>query len=953
MDRRDYFFRMLVNENELDDAFSGSEDAVRNASIDTGLASEALSTTRGGIMTGLGVTNPAGLDVVLGQGAAYDDQGRRTFLDSDVTVELVQTGSTGVGQGGTPTGGVPTAPGGGLKRWVTVFITFDRDLQEERTDGTGAQVFFKRLESFRITVAQGAPLASPTEFPPVEAGKILLGDFRVTDAGTIDLIQTDRRQVWLRARSSAGVPITRVGTGFDIRGIESSDGVRGVIETLLGFYNDHVDPTVNADAHLGSSIPYDGGPNWADGTTNPPITVAGGGMDAQIDKVIGDLADTAAGSNKIGTPAVAGAVDDLTAGPLGDKIADIMGFINDRLELSASVGLQTIADGVVITTATTNEEALDATGDGTAAGIIGRGGSGAGTGVIGIGGAGVSIGVLGQSVNSAPGVKGEGSIGVEGRSISGPLPGMIASAAASDGIRAFSDSVLSRGGVFAGGGQALPGSGGAHGIEAVGGDSAGSVGVRGLAAATNRTAIFGSGGFNGVQGDGADSATTAAGRGILGRGGAGTADPATGGVGGVFVGGDGTAGNASGGAAITAFGGVGIGAGTDGHGIETTGAGTAGAGVLATAGTSGIGVDAIAPGAGAAVRGTANGSGGVGVLGISTLGSGIGVDGFAGPGASGIGVRGRGNSGATSIGVSGTVAGGTGLYGVQGIGNGGSSGAGVRGFNAGTAAGVLGENTTASGFGVVGTSVGIDGTAVLGVSNADGLVGAGVRGTTTGAGGIGVHGEGVGASSFAVRGDGTGSAATGVFGQGTGAGVVGFGAAGTSADGVIGSGGSTGGDGVAGTGQGGGHGLRGSAAAAGHGVESTGGPSGGRGGNFTGGGGGEGLRATGGTTSTFVASFRTNASPTNQAGIDVDAKGSSVGIDVDSDSGVGINCRSASAVAATFECADDSQGPIILIPTGGGSGIPTGTKVDGEMWYNDVSNQFQGFANGVVVDLSP
>lgn len=56
------------------------------------------------------------------------------------------------------------------------------------------------------------------------------------------------------------------------------------------------DPT---DAHDASSISYVSGPAWADGTTNPSTNI-----EAQVDKIITDLADTvgvgAAGANRIG-----------------------------------------------------------------------------------------------------------------------------------------------------------------------------------------------------------------------------------------------------------------------------------------------------------------------------------------------------------------------------------------------------------------------------------------------------------------------------------------------------------------------------------------------------------------------------------------------------------------------------------------------------------------------------
>jgi hypothetical protein len=73
-------------------------------------------------------------------------------------------------------------------------------------------------------------------------------------------------------------------------------------------------------AYTAANISYAGGPNWADGTTNPATTVQ-----AQLSKIVSDLAGSGAGAAKIEGPTVG---TYLTAGPLGGQIATIANFVH-------------------------------------------------------------------------------------------------------------------------------------------------------------------------------------------------------------------------------------------------------------------------------------------------------------------------------------------------------------------------------------------------------------------------------------------------------------------------------------------------------------------------------------------------------------------------------------------------------------------------------------------------
>lgn len=389
-DLNDFYFQQVVQENELDSALTQLEAADLDFAIDTGLAAVALDADTGGIVSGLVVSDVGGLSIEVTQGAAYDDSGRRAAVGSTKSINLTSTGDTSVGQGGTPSGGVSTSPGAGNQRFVSVFLVFERDLQDSRVDGTGTPVFFKRLESFKFTVSQGAAAVSPTDRAPLVTGAILLADVKINNAGDIVEVDITRRQNWLR-RVTGAAPTTRVGTGFATRGLDIGGTPRDAIIQLLGYYNDHVDGT--ADVHPGTNLSFTpaastwadatglvattveaaineiltdlgstsgadkvgvsaSGQNWADGSQ---INSSPKQVQVFLEDIVQDLADTAtttAGTNRIGGEAQTNGVMSVPAGTLRAQIQTILGGINARGLLSGgntwTTGNQTFEGDVII-----------------------------------------------------------------------------------------------------------------------------------------------------------------------------------------------------------------------------------------------------------------------------------------------------------------------------------------------------------------------------------------------------------------------------------------------------------------------------------------------------------------------------------------------------------------------------------------------------------------------------
>lgn len=300
--RRDYFFRQRVTEAELDDGFAELEKADQNLAADLGFT---------GILANAVVSQHApvpDLSVdVSGPGAVLDQLGQRIFFSALQNVNVAQDD-----------GGVSTSvSAAGQEKIVSVFLKFDRALSDPRVDGNSLTVFFRRDESFRFIVSQGAQAPAGTALPPpLRSDAILLGDVTRTFGQTQVLnanILTARRQ---DAFVAGGAP----------RSIRRGKTLEAVSD-LLTFLNAHVSGT--ADRHPAAAVDYAGGGNWADGTTNPAATV-----EAQLDKVVADLS-AAAGAPKVGAAATAGAPNSLVAGTVRSQLDALLTFINAHINLSS------------------------------------------------------------------------------------------------------------------------------------------------------------------------------------------------------------------------------------------------------------------------------------------------------------------------------------------------------------------------------------------------------------------------------------------------------------------------------------------------------------------------------------------------------------------------------------------------------------------------------------------
>lgn len=302
--RRDYFFRQRVTEAELDDGFAELEKADQNLAADLGFV---------GVLANAVVSQHApvpDLSVdVSGPGAVLDQLGQRIFFSALQNVSVAQDD-----------GGVTTSVSAtGQEKIVSVFIKFDRALSDPRVDGNSLTVFFRRDESFRFIVVQGAQAAAGTALPPpLRSDAILLADVTRTFGQT----QILNSNISIARRQDAFV------TSGSPRSIRRGKTLEAVSD-LLTFLNAHVSGT--ADRHPAAAVDYAGGGNWADGTTNPAATA-----EAQLDKIVADLA-AASGAPKVGAAATSGSPNSLTAGTVRSQLDALLGFINAHINNPTNV----------------------------------------------------------------------------------------------------------------------------------------------------------------------------------------------------------------------------------------------------------------------------------------------------------------------------------------------------------------------------------------------------------------------------------------------------------------------------------------------------------------------------------------------------------------------------------------------------------------------------------------
>jgi len=367
MDRRDWYYRQKVLEDELDASFDGSENADWNIVKDLGLCRDDSSPGVYGGITGpsssFDVTHLSGLDMYVNAGAGYRSDGKRIGTAAGYTVNVTRAGAVPVGGGGTAPGSL-TDPGVGNKRVVSIFVAFDRKLSDMRYDGYNNQVYFKRDESFYFYLTVGAAklISDPTDpAPPArESDKHLLVDVIIENAvGTVTYVSHNQtRREWQLNLRATNAPNKQITTGR----------IRTAINTLLEFYNEHING--NADRHNATHLDFTPTQAWADGT--------GGNFGASVlvntalNGIVYDIArgSTVSGTQRVGargqtgvllTPTSASHLN-LLQSTLDAQLKQIMDAVNGRVFRGGDNGIAGVlspaVDGTALGTASLSWDAL-------------------------------------------------------------------------------------------------------------------------------------------------------------------------------------------------------------------------------------------------------------------------------------------------------------------------------------------------------------------------------------------------------------------------------------------------------------------------------------------------------------------------------------------------------------------------------------------------------------------
>jgi len=263
----DFYFEQLVQESDLDQLQANFEAADRALMSDQAYI---------GVVSGFGVVEHAPIpDLTVdigGPGKAYDQEGRRIFMPSSVTLDV------SVDSGGSPT----AVANPGNEKWVSVVVQFERVASDLRF-GNGVPVYYRQDEGYSFVVVQGAEAASGTATRPGLLPDALLiadfllahGDTQIEDAAieSADVVtKPNSRFEWIFNLTASAPASIRVGP--------IPQAMQGVLTEL----NTHIANLGNA--HPGTAITFTpvGDVAWADFKAATQVTAA-------LNGIVADLSD--------------------------------------------------------------------------------------------------------------------------------------------------------------------------------------------------------------------------------------------------------------------------------------------------------------------------------------------------------------------------------------------------------------------------------------------------------------------------------------------------------------------------------------------------------------------------------------------------------------------------------------------------------------------------------------
>lgn len=315
MNRYDWYFRQIISQGEMDQAFDWVAASLER--VTQALLSDPAGfggAWNGGILEGGAVTQQVvpDLSVRVSSLVAFDKTGRpiiESNAQTNVPVNVDEYGTSTV---------VPTP---GESRILSVFVRYVTDLQTPTVDGNGLTVYTQELDDLEIFVRQGTAGVSPTA-PPLLPDALLLADITLANGQTTILtghIDVTRREDWLRL----------VGTSIP-------SFVSGTPREALRELFAYVDTAMGGGSLYTPTYPWYGAVG---------LGVVGGAAPTSVlealDDIVQDLEDnTTGGDVLIGGQAVTGtpgARGDLSAGSVASKFAALANIVASHPAAAANV----------------------------------------------------------------------------------------------------------------------------------------------------------------------------------------------------------------------------------------------------------------------------------------------------------------------------------------------------------------------------------------------------------------------------------------------------------------------------------------------------------------------------------------------------------------------------------------------------------------------------------------
>lgn len=267
----DFYFKQIVTQGVLDWVFENAQSADHNLATDTDMV---------GIADGLSVTeNHLGADRTVdinGPGTAYAKDGARTYIgDTYTNLDCTQDEY-----------GVPTDPGGGNERYLSVFVRFKRRLEDMVIDGNSLPVYTRQYEDAEVFLRMGSSAAIGAAIPPaLLTDALLLSDILVVGGfasiQNVD-ISVPRREDWYRFY---GASLGHLSFGTAKEAIDWQINFLDSLAVSFPF-------SFTSQWLLGPSSPY-----YPEGPTPPVSTVQ-----EALDAIVYDLSQTGAwpGASRVG-----------------------------------------------------------------------------------------------------------------------------------------------------------------------------------------------------------------------------------------------------------------------------------------------------------------------------------------------------------------------------------------------------------------------------------------------------------------------------------------------------------------------------------------------------------------------------------------------------------------------------------------------------------------------------